>query len=332
MAFDWMRFLETNHVHFVTSGPNVSRGHVAIKCPMCGTEDKSQHMSIHLGTGGWRCFRRPEIHKGGNPAGLVAALLKISYGAAGELVGSNVHIPDNLLGTVRALLGPRVAPVRKKLHMPKEFRPISGQASSRRFVDYLKGPSRKFKTSQIERMTEEYGLRYATSGKYKGRIIFPVWFYGELVTWTGRTIYPDEELRYKTHSANPEWEDDPAHGPINDYLLFFDQLLENADDCDTLILCEGPFDALKVSILGRPHGIDATCWFTASPSRTQIDLFHELFAGYKKRFLMLDQGTLGTALKTQIAMQELKCGVLTLPKSLKDPGLISEKTLLDVVP
>jgi hypothetical protein len=328
--FDWVRFLEANHIHYVTSGPNVSRGHVAIKCPMCGSEDKSQHMSVHLKTGGWRCFRRPDAHKGGNPAGLVAALLKLSWQAAADLVGNNVHIPDNLLATVRELLTPGKHVPREPLTMPEEFREIGDQRSAQRFIEYLKG--RDYTSKQIATLTKRYGMRYAISGPQKGRIIFPITFYGQLVTWTGRTIYPDQELRYKTHSANPEFEDHPAHGPINDYLLFFDRLLENKWDCDTLVLCEGPFDALKVSTLGLPYGIDASCFFTAAPSQTQIDLLYELVPNYRHRYLMLDQGTLATALKTQQHMQGLGFRVLTLPKSLKDPGLLNEKSLLEIVP
>lgn len=330
MAFDWLRFLEANHVPFVTSGPNVSRGHVAIRCPMCGTADPSQHMSINLKEGWWRCFRRPDMHRGGGPAGLVAALLGISYGAAGELVGGNVIVPDNVLGTVRQLLDKTPAKAPARLRYPPEFKWIGGQMSARRFRKYLR--DRKFTNEQIDRMSDEYGMRYAVSGPFRGRIIFPVWFYEKLVTWTGRTIYKDQELRYRTLSADPELEEHPAHGPINDYLLFFDELMRNEDGCDTLILCEGPFDALKVSMLGRPHGIDATCWFTATPSRAQIDLLYELFPGYRKRYLMLDAGTLATALKTQIDFHTLKCGILTLPKSLKDPGELTEKSLLEIVP
>ena len=244
MAFDWVRFLESNHVHFVTSGPNVSRGHVAIRCPMCGTDDPSQHMSINLNSGGWRCFRRPETHRGGHPAGLVAALLGVSREAAGAIVGQNVHIPDDLLGTVRGLLNPAAAANPERIPLPPEFKPIRGQRSARRFEEYLAGPTRKFRRSEIERMTDEYGLRYCTEGKFRGRIIFPVWYHGDLVSYTGRTIYPDQELRYLTLSTDPEKDDPPAWGPINDYLLFYDQLIENADDCDTLILCDECNDGL----------------------------------------------------------------------------------------
>lgn len=332
MAFDWLRFLESNSIHFRTTGANVSRGYVVVKCPMCGTEDHGEHMSINLNSGGWRCFRRPEAHRGGNPAGLVAALLGVSREAAGAIVGQNVHIPDDTLGAVRGLLNPAAEPIRARIRMPPEFKPIRDQRSGKRYREYLAGPTRKFRASEIERLTDEYGLRYCTEGKFRGRIIFPVWYNGDLVSYTGRTIYPDQELRYLTLSTDPEKDDPPAWGPINDYLLFYDQLIENADDCDTLILCEGPFDALKVSVLGRRHGIDATCFFTAAPTQAQIYMLNDLVPTYRHRYLMLDAGTLATALRTQLDMQALDIHVLTLPKSLKDPGLLTEKQLLEIVP
>jgi hypothetical protein len=286
-------------------------------------------MSINL-TGGWRCFRRPEAHRGGKPAGLVAQLLGISYEAAAALAGQNVHIPNDVLGTVKGLLGPKKIIAPDKLIMPDEFKPFDGQRSSSRFVDYLLG--RDFTEKQIGRLTKQYGLRYATSGKMKGRIVFPVTYKGDLVSWTGRTIYSNEDLRYRTLSTDAEKDNPPAWGPINDYLLFHDQLEKNDWDCDTLILCEGPFDALKVSVLGRPYGIDATCFFTAAPTDAQIYKLFELVSLYRKRYLMLDAGTLATALRTQFDMQTLQCGVLTLPKTIKDPGLLSRRQLLKIVP
>lgn len=331
MAFDWLRFLDTNSIHYRTSGPNVSRGFAVVKCPMCGAEDSGEHMSINLKSGGWRCFRRPDSHRGGHPSGLVAAILGISRDAARSLVGDNVHVPDDVLSAVNGLLKPAAHVNPSKIRMPPEFKPIRQQRSAKRYRDYLTGPSRMFKESEVDRLTDEYGLRYCTEGKFRGRIIFPVWHDGNLASWTGRTIYDDQELRYMTLSTDPEKDNPPAWGPINDYLLFYDQLMENADDCDTLILCEGPFDALKVSVLGRPYGIDATCCFTATPSQAQIHKLHDLVPLYRKRFLMLDAGTLAAALRTQFDMQALQFGVLTLPKSIKDPGLLRRDQLLKIV-
>lgn len=330
MAFNWMQFLESNHIHYASSGANVSRGHVAVKCPFCGAQDPSEHMSINLKHGGWNCWRN-DNHSGKSPVYLVQALISCSRERAQAIVGEGVFIPDDFLGAVRGLVAPTSAPVQRQVVLPAEFKPFgTGLPSARRFEAYLRG--REFTPAQIDRMTRRYGLHYATSGKFKGRVIFPVTFEGKLMTYTGRTIYPDVELRYKTLSYDPELEEVPAVGPINDYLLFYDLLMENKADADTLIFCEGPFDALKVNVIGRRHGIAATCFFTSSPSRAQIDLAGDFVSVFKRRYLMLDQGTLGTALRTQMGMSTLVHRVLTLPKHVKDPGLLRERSLLDIVP
>jgi hypothetical protein len=287
-------------------------------------------MSLNLKHGGWRCFRNHN-HSGKSPVYLVQALISCSRERAQAIVGEGVFIPDDFLGTVRGLIAPQQTAPRAPLIMPPDFKPFgTGLPSSERFMKYLL--DRGFSRQQINLMTKRWGLRYSTSGKFKGRIIFPVTFDGELMTYTGRTIYKDVELRYKTLSYDPELEETPAVGPISDYLLFFDKLKRNKRDADTLIFCEGPFDALKVNVLGRPHGIMATCFFTASPSQGQIDLAGDLVSVFKRRYLMLDQGTLATALRTQIDMSTLVHRVLTLPKHVKDPGDLDEQSLLDIVP
>lgn len=330
MAFNWVQFLDSNHVHYATSGPNVSRGHVAVKCPFCGPQDPSEHMSINLKHGGWRCFRNHN-HSGKSPVYLVQAVISCSRERAQAIVGEGVFIPDDFLGTVRGLVAPQQTAPREAITMPPEFKRFGmGLPSAERFIKYLL--ERGFERKQINLLTKRWGLRYCTSGKFKGRIIFPVIFEGQLMTYTGRTIYKDVELRYKTLSYDPELEETPAVGPISDYLLFYDKLMDNKRDADTLIFCEGPFDALKVNVLGRPHGIMATCFFTASPSQGQIDLAGDLVSVFRRRYLMLDRGTLATALRTQIDMSTLVHRVLTLPKHIKDPGDLDEQSLLDIVP
>lgn len=330
MAFNWVQFLESHHIHFATSGPNVSRGHIAVHCPFCGTADPSQHMSLNLKHGGWNCWRN-DNHSGKSPVYLIQALISCSRERAQAIVGEGVFIPDDFLGAVRGLVAPQQSTVQRQVSLPDDFKSFgTRKPSARRFERYLLG--RDFTQKQIDKMTRRYGLRYCTTGKWKGRIIFPVRFEGQLMTYTGRTVYPDVELRYKTLSYDPELEEFPAVGPISDYLLWYDKLMANKIGADVLIYCEGPFDALKVNVLGRPYGIAATCFFTSSPSQGQIDLAGDLMSRYKKRYLMLDQGTLATALRTQIGMSTLVHRVLTLPKHIKDPGLLTEQSLLDIVP
>lgn len=330
MSFDWISFLDSNRIPYVTSGPNVSRGNVAAHCPFCGSADPSQHMSINIENKGWRCFRNRD-HSGKNPTGLVQALLGTTRERAEAIVENAVFIPDDFLGAVMSKMAPPVQAVPTRLRIPKEFRRIEYRAASKRFTDYLEGPTRLFNRAQVETLTDNYDMYFCTEGPQRGRVVFLVKQRGKLVNWTGRTIYSQEDLRYKTLSTDPEIEEHPAHGPINDYLLWYDDLIANADDCDTLILCEGPFDALRVNVLGARHGIVATCCFTATPSMRQIDLLHDVAGVYRRRCLLLDRGTLGTALRMQALMASLKMDVLTLPPNVKDPGLLSEKGLLKTI-
>jgi hypothetical protein len=289
-------------------------------------------MSVNLAGEGWKCWRKDE-HRGKSPVYLVQALLGTTLERARSIVGDAVFIPEgDFMQAVMSRMEPPVVTTRKPLKMPDEFKPIIDVPSARHTINYLTGPSRQFTLKQTMNMTKNYDLRYATRGPFKGRVIFPIRYRGDLVTWTGRSIYANEALRYKTLSADAELEEHPAVGPVNDYLLFYDDLVDNYDGSDTIVLCEGPFDALKVRVLGRRHGIRATCFFTASPSTRQIDLLHDVLRQYRYRYLLLDRGTLSTAMKVLGSLSALRMKALTLPDDVKDPGLLTEKRLLNLIP
>lgn len=313
MAFDWQTFLDSNSIHYVTSGPNVSRGHVAVKCPFCGTQDPSQHMSINLNGKGWSCWRQQD-HSGKSPTRLVAALLGISLQNAAALVGDSAFIPEDFIGAVRSkLAGALATEPTSVLRLPKEFKPIGNLPSARPYRAYL--ARRGFTTKQIDKMTARYGLYYATRGRYRGRLVFTVERRGKLQTWTARSIYPDADIRYLTLSVNDETT--PAISVITENVLWYDRLRRGGD---TLVLCEGPFDALKVSVLGRSFGFAATCCFTAAPSDSQIELLHRLAPRYRRKVLLLDRGTLATSIKVSTGLSALQMQTILLPKGIKDPG------------
>lgn len=316
MAFDWMGFLDGYGVKYITRGANVARNHVSIHCPFCGSEDPSEHMSINFAQGGWKCYRKPLEHYGKNPARLVAAVLNIPKDQADRIVGNSVYVPDDLVGEVNRLIGRKVSEAGTRfLPMPDEFRPLTfKRRSSRPFIAYLE--RRGFTERDIDRMYERHGLMYAVDGKQRHRIIFPVEHDGQLVTWTGRDIY-DSELRYKTLSTDPEVERYPALGPISDFLLWHDDIAEGGE---TLVLCEGPFDALKVRTLGRGRGIYATCAFTAQFSASQMEALYDVAPRFKRRVLLLDRGTLATAMKMAAELRALQIVPRAVPKGFKDPG------------
>lgn len=323
MAFDWRDFLDQYHVPYVTSGHSVARGNVAVRCPWCGPEDPSTHMGISLDGKGWGCWRRSD-HRGRQPARLVAALLNCSMERAYQIVGisSNI-IGEDFLAQVNNTLAPPGEPERAgKLAMPDEFRLLAGRPSARPYNNYL----RKRGFADPASLARDFDLRYCTRGPYHGRIIFPIRFQGELMSWSGRSIYPTEPMRYKVLSSKPERAEKEglglARGPNSHYLLFYDELVKAK--ARALYICEGPFDALKIMVLGRPHGVVATCLFTNAPTIEQVDLLYDLAPRFAERYLLLDRDMFYMAVRVSSELSGLDLKPVMLPPGVKDPGELTD--------
>lgn len=312
MTFPWMQFLEQYRVEYVTSGKNTSKGHVSIRCPFCGLDDPSHHMSINLDGLGWACWRNRQ-HKGRSPVKLIQALIHCSVADAKVIAGErNSIVPENLAEMVQNMLRGENT-VNQSMEMPAEFKPFRGQYTSKRFSQYLH--SRGFPTPAIEGLTKEHDIFYAVTGAFFGRVLFMVRSpEGDLKAWSGRSIFPSEKLRYKTE------------GPIGDYLLRLDHLYK-APQRD-LVLCEGPMDALKVSVLGKTSGVAATCCFTSAPTKRQIDYLYQLRPLYRNIYVMLDHGEVANILWTTAALAPLQIKPVWLPPALKDPGEIRSQDQL----
>lgn len=333
-TFDWINFLERNGIEYVSEGPNVAKNNVNVHCPFCGAGDPSHHLGISLVGPWWGCWRDPS-HRGKSAARLVQALTGCSWPDAHAAVQEAASLPGDILGSVEALMNlPRegsVAPA-TSLILPKEFLPIADTRAAKFYWKYLR--DRDYTDSQIGRLTKKFGIRYCRSGPFSGRIIFTIFHQGNLVTWTGRTIFPGETLRYKTLTSDRDRASvlglEPAAGNISEFLLWYDDLV--ADQNDTLFIVEGPFDALRVRTLGSRLGITATCFFTSAPSRTQMQLFYDLLPKYNKRYLLLDEGTLEKALKIESVLGDWLTGVgidiLQLPPKVKDPGELKKKEFI----
>lgn len=325
--FDWLNFLNQYNISFVTAGHSVSKGNVAVRCPWCSSEDPSTHMGISLDGKGWGCWRRAD-HRGRNPARLVQALLGCSQDRAREIVGySDKLIGDDFLAQVMGRLSAAVEPVKVgKLVLPDEFKPIKPLPSAKPYIAYLK--RRGFDPLALG----DYDLRYCTRGPYHGRIIFPIYYRGELMTWSGRSIYPTEGQRYKVLSTKPERAAIEGYGlaraSSNHLLLFYDMLVKSS--ADTLFVCEGPFDALKVMWLGRDSGIVATCLFTNSPTMEQVDLLYDLVPRFKRRYLLLDRDMFYVAIKTSSSLTGLELDPVMLPPGVKDPGELTAQSFAEL--
>lgn len=300
---DWLRFLDSNRIAYDTRGKNISGNHVGIQCPFCGGSDPSRHLAINLDGAGWHCWRNRQ-HRGKSAVRLIVALLHCSVEQARAIAGErNPIVPEGLAEVVGKMLQPKTGQ-NQPLTLPTEFRPFRGQYSSRRFMQYLR--SRRF-PSPLEELTKDHDMYYAITGDFHGRVLFLIRSpEGELMAWSGRSIYSSEKLRYKTE------------GPAGDYLLWLDRLPRECSH--TLVLCEGPADSLKVSAFGKALGIDATCCFTSTPTRRQVDWLYSLRPKYRHMYVMLDQGEIANTLWTTDALSPLKIKPIWLPDTHKDPG------------
>ena len=324
---DWIQFFEQNSIHYVTKGPNTGRGQISIQCPWCGQSDESQHLSVSLSGQGFRCWRQP-THSGKNPARLIQALLGCSWEQANSLAGNTTVNLDDFMSKIRATLNKPEVEVRiSNLVLPSEFKQFSNKPSAKPYVEYLR--RRGYNDKQIQQ-AEDYGIYYASQGLYKGRIIFTVVENGKLVGWTGRTIYSNEMVRYQTLTNDPEKAKErgeiPASSPITEFLLWHDRLSQT--DADTIVLCEGPFDALRVNILGEYLGIVSTCFFTSAMSAMQKNKLYEILPRFRHKYVLLDQGTFAKADKIRSELVSFGVEVKRLPKEIDDPGELTTTNIL----
>jgi hypothetical protein len=170
--------------------------------------------------------------------------------------------------------------------MPPEFCRAWGSKSAHLFLIYL--ASRGFTARQIDRLIEDYDLRFAMRGDYTYRIVIPVRDEaGALFTWTARSIADDAKPKYKTLTRHSEKAGDGplALGPITDTLLGYPALSEGGE---ILVIAEGPLDAMNLSLHASATGSRATCIFGKAVSAAQIDLLADLRHSYEKVFLLLD--------------------------------------------
>lgn len=329
---NWESFLSEHSIEYVTSGHGIAGNNIALQpCPFCGHSGRPFHLHISLDGRGWKCWRSD--NKGGDAA-LVQKILHCSWQEANQITGKVSYLSNNFAAQVNKILNPNDIINNNNnyvLKLPKEFKPFSTKPSCRPYVKYLN--TRGF--TDIELLNERFGLHYCTQGAFHNRIIFPIYMEGKLVSWTGRAIYKNAELRYKTLSHKPKLGLPTAILPIQHCLLWYDELFKWF--ANTIILVEGPFDALRINYLGRKLGIVSTCFFKNNPSDYQIDLLRKLLSLFKYRHIMMDkESEILTTLKVGGKLRGLglkpmnEFGALStlLPSGVKDPGEISLKNLL----
>lgn len=322
--FDWKRFLTQHKIEFVTSGPNYSKRNLCnIQCPFCGESDHSQHLGI--GKNGWGCLRNAS-HRGKSNARLVQQLLRCSGEEARRIVGVSEDLApttDELSTSFAALqnqlgLG-QPAKYNTALALPKEFKPLlNGSPFATPFVEYLS--NRGYREAQIKWLAENYKLHYATTGSFAWRVILPVYDrYGTLQTWTARAIQKDVQPRYKTLTVEAKEGEPEAKIAINNTILGL-QVLHSVVNGRSLVIVEGPFDALKLTAFGHSVGLYATSLFGLNVYPEQVSLLQEVASRFERVYLLIDEDAELHRLRLLERLSGLAVTPLKMPLGADDPG------------
>lgn len=291
MAFSWQQFFDRNGIPYVIGGPNTARDEFGIRCPFCGASDTGEHMAVNPGSKGWVC-RRNRGHKGKAPTRLIQALLGCSWDQAQQIAGLDKPAgfgSGDFHSTVRNLLGMGSKEKSKdfKLTFMPEFAKIDGKGVSLRFQKYICG--RGYSINDTLKIAALYDLRCAIRGPFAYRVIVPVYMENGLANWTGRAI-GDATIRYRTLTTDPEKAEKAgmpvASHAIDKTLWNYAELLQEGGD--TLVVLEGPFDAIRIDYYGYEFGLRATCLFGKNLSQDQIILLETLSGKFRRRYVMLD--------------------------------------------
>jgi hypothetical protein len=315
---NWVEFLTDHNIEYVSRGPNTRRGEVSVACPMCG-DDPSQHLGVSLTSENWGCLRNMQ-HRGHAPHTLIAALLGCSTRQARLLVAQYSHAdPDAPLTNPWLIDAPTAAP-RAAVTLPDDCRPIRFDDGTQRFWKSLN--RRGFDDPDL--LTQMYGLRAATSGRWKDRIIIPIHQEGGLVGWQGRYIYGG-------HNYGGQKTIIPRYLSSSEEVKRTVYNLDKATGGDVLFICEGPFDAMKVDFYGHTEGARATCTFGVSLTAKQLGLLNEVGKRFKRVVLLFDPDAQAAAYDTIDWLRSCNAVIGELPPNVKDPGDLSRTQVLKLI-
>jgi DNA primase len=289
MKIDIQNILDQFDIDYKTSGKNIGRGWIGIEeCPFCG--GGGFHCGIKSSGCGFSCFICGE--KGGIVK-LLLRLLKIPYFRIQELIQSN-SIKYYKASEVTF----REVPIIK----------IPGTTTlSPALKLYLKN-----RNLDAEYIQHNFGIFDGDiTGDYKYRIIIPIYFYNELVTFIGRDYTGKQTLRYKNYPS------ELSKLSTGEILYGFDEL---GDDC---IVTEGVFDKWNI-------GINCCAALGVVITSEQIKLLLS-----KKRILILfDNGKAGQEKAEQLysiltfAGKDVING--KLPSTVDDPAELSQKEIYHI--
>ncbi len=293
--FNVIKFLKDYGINNKNKGPNCSPNYINICCPIC--EDTKYHGGFNLLKyyyTCWKCGYHPISE-------VVLSLLKCTEREAIE-----IYKKYTVKGIYKA-----IQPIRKEDKYDSishtktiDLKPFKSTFNES-YLNYLK--HRKFDPDKVIKQFNL--LSGGLVGDYKFRIIAPIYFKNELVSFQGRDITDKQKLRYMTCRKKDE-------------VIFHKRLLYNLDNCteNKAIICEGITDVWRL-------GDNTCCTFGVQFSTSQVLLLAERF---NKVFVLYDPDPAGNkqgkVLSMQLAGLGLDVEIITISDS--DPGSMSDRDAL----
>ena len=303
-SLDIIQLYKDYNISFLTSGnKHCSPSWIQINCPFC-EGSKDYHLGFHKTKEYFNCWRC-----GGHKLdSTIAALTGFNIFAAKDLINQyrtgravSLITPNNPQRTSKVILpGAKLTPIDPKNNdVGGHFSTLSpemvchGQA-----LAYLE--KRGFKGQNLVDLLDTYNLHFTGPvGMYNFRIIAPIYFNGELVSYQGRDYTGKSQLRYMACKKSEEVKD-------HKNCLYAMDLATT----DTVVIVEGIVDQWK---LGK--GAVATCGqaFTLPQVKLLVKRWPHRVVLYDKDAVKAKE--LANVLSGFSGKTELAC-----LNNLKDPG------------
>lgn len=218
MQIDWRGLLDEIGVEWIDRGKNTSAGNINLKCPWC-LDDPSKHLAVALKKEAYFCYRAPNQHSGKKATNLLFKL--------------GIREPE-ALRLLRKYLRAGDAPLPARLptdvqQQKTAWSRFENAGNSIEALDYLSG--RGFPSPKT--LCERFDLRHAPNGVWARRLLIPLHFDSEAVSWTARDMTGRLEQKYL----------------MNDTSSFAALCMPDIGKPSPIIavIVEGPMDAVRIA-------------------------------------------------------------------------------------
>jgi hypothetical protein len=289
---DWRRLFTSLGIQWRDRGPNTRSGNVNIRCPFCNA-DPSFHLAVSEEIEAFICYRDSR-HAGRSFIRLLMALRNSRAQAISLLNGHP--------GRAQAPVAP--IEVRVQSRTDRLWNSFEG-AHSQPFARYLQ-EQRGF--ANPYRVIERYDLRSSNQGAWARRLLLPFRdLNNNIETWVGRAIDDARTPKYKMElSANPG-------------AVYVPRKMRA-----TVILCEGPLDALKVAV--ATEDMDVSSIATAGKNVNTAKLLRLRAACLGRNVLFVPDADVSIGERNRLletlagALNSNYIARLSLPEDYKDPA------------